>query len=80
MQETTDTLRKYLGPLDVPLSMLTALMQPDIVGIVGGRVALALKLMQAHCSQCTWYRRLFILLSRYTYVSTLRLKGVVTSI
>jgi N-acetylglucosaminylphosphatidylinositol deacetylase len=51
---------------------LTALALPNSVAAYM-RVApwLAWRAMRAHRSQFVWYRRLHVLLSRYTYVNTL---------
>lgn len=80
--ESTPLVRKYLGVLEVLLSMLLAALARWLV-LVGGReqpqtwVAInsrpwvAYSAMLAHASQFVWYRRLFVLFSRYTYVNTL---------
>lgn len=76
--ETTSLLRKYLGVLEVLVSLLLA----ALARLWGGgrretRVALnprpwvAYSAMLAHASQFVWYRRLFVLFSRYTYVNTM---------
>jgi len=79
--ETTSFVRKYVGLLDVPLSFLLAAFRSTRRSDQGQdpemRVALnfqpwqAYSAMLAHASQFVWYRRLFILFSRYTYVNTL---------
>lgn len=75
--ETTSLLRKYLGLLDLPYSFLLLLATAARTGSKPRRLALnfrpwmAYQAMLAHVSQFVWYRRLFILFSRYTYVNTL---------
>lgn len=84
--ETTPLVRKYLGPLEVLLSLVLSALARCVVVVMGGggggrrgetRVSLnsrpwvAYSAMLAHASQFVWYRRLFILFSRYTYVNTL---------
>ena len=78
---TTSLLRKYLGVLEVLVSLLLAALARLWGGGGGGRpetrVALnprpwvAYSAMLAHASQFVWYRRLSILFSRYTYVNTM---------
>ncbi|CAM9180910.1 unnamed protein product [Choristocarpus tenellus] len=67
---TTNLLRKYCGLLDLPWSWMStqASHQGEFfgnfdVGTVWGAMA-------AHRSQFVWYRRLFIVFSRYAYVNT----------
>ena len=62
---TTGILRKYLGLLDAPLSVLSERCYASI------DPALNYRAMQAHFSQFVWYRRLFVLFSRYTFLNTL---------
>lgn len=76
--ETTSLLRKYLGLLDLPLSFLLLLATAARAGCskprrlaLNFRPWMAYRAMLAHASQFVWYRRLFILFSRYTYVNTL---------
>lgn len=76
--QTTSLLRKYLGLLDLPLSFLLLLLATARPGrsmprrmVLNFRPWVAYWAMLAHASQFVWYRRLFILLSRYTYVNTL---------
>jgi hypothetical protein len=76
--ETTSFVRKYLGVLDAPLSFLLARRQSLSPGdetetwvALNLRPWVAYSAMLAHASQFVWYRRLFILFSRYTYVNTL---------
>lgn len=67
--ETTGLLRKYLGAWDAAWSLLWA--KPGSVVLVQLRPLLAYWVMSSHASQFVWYRRLFVLLSRYSYVNTL---------
>lgn len=98
--ETTNIVRKYIGALDILLSLLVwlwhrvcgpLLRQERGATVDGGSRSrgssssssgfrlylndspgLTYRAMLAHASQFVWYRRLFILFSRYTYVNTLR--------
>lgn len=79
--ETTSLLRKYIGVVDVLVSLLVALARSlrwwpprgnrETRVALNARPWLAYRAMLAHASQFVWYRRLFILFSRYTYVNTL---------
>lgn len=68
--DSTSLLRKYIGVLDILLSFL-----------LGTFVILNLKFwvlyvaMKQHKSQFVWYRRLFILFSRYSFVNTFTVMG-----
>ncbi len=87
-QETTSRARKFLGPLDVPWSALGAGRQarasparrPAIsrarACYMSRDVRAALGAMRTHRSQWVWFRWLFLWLSRYTYVNTLRALSV----
>jgi len=87
-QETTSRARKFLGPLDVPWSALGAGRQgcASPAQRLGARraracyvsrdVCAAFAAMRAHRSQWVWFRWLFLWLSRYTYVNTLRAVSV----
>ena len=54
-----------MGILDVPYSILTC----DVVSL-NWNVFAVYHAMSLHKSQFVWYRRLFIALSRYTFVNT----------
>lgn len=92
--ETTNIIRKYVGPLDILVSVLVCLWlwlcesvrqrtrATDYKGdgssstngfrlCLNGSPGLTYRAMLAHASQFVWYRRLFIVFSRYTYVNTL---------
>ena len=58
-------VRKYMGLFDVPLSVLSERCYATV------EPALNYRAMQAHFSQWVWYRRLFVLFSRYTFLNTL---------
>lgn len=96
--ETTNIVRKYIGPLDIPFSFLlqlwfwfwqklwpwggtTTTTSRSGAEHDGLRVYINMspyqtyQAMLAHWSQFVWYRRLFILFSRYTYVNTLQRVG-----
>ena len=62
---TTGVVRKYMGLFDVPLSVLSERCYATV------EPALNYRAMQAHFSQWVWYRRLFVLFSRYTFLNTL---------
>ena len=73
-------MRKYLGLLDLPLSLASLGAGEGGGGeSVGASARLFVSLepglnyraMQAHFSQFVWYRRLFVLFSRYTFINTL---------
>ncbi|CAM9882441.1 unnamed protein product [Phaeothamnion confervicola] len=66
--ETTGMLRKYIGAADAVLSML--LSPCCCVAMDPWR---AWQAMAAHRSQFVWYRKLFVVFSRYVYVNTFRL-------
>ncbi|KAJ4702280.1 N-acetylglucosaminyl phosphatidylinositol de-N-acetylase [Melia azedarach] len=67
-------LRKYSGPIDIWLSILTTMCYP------GGQVHCLLNehpkksflAMSQHLSQWVWFRKLFVSFSSYTYVNTLK--------
>ena len=61
---STNLLRKYSSILDFPLSLLAPFMFVDL-NIVSQYLTLS-----QHKSQLVWYRRLFILLSRYSILNT----------
>lgn len=72
--ETTSLPRKYSGPLD----WFWSAAETSGTGtrfLVGdsGSAAAADAAMRAHASQYVWYRRLFVVFSRYTALNTLRM-------
>jgi N-acetylglucosaminylphosphatidylinositol deacetylase len=60
--------RKFLGLLDLPLSLFHSV---DAELFTGSPWA-SWQAMQQHPSQFVWFRRLFVVFSRYTYINTLR--------
>lgn len=65
--ESTNLLRKYSGLLDAPLSMaLSERCHFHFDPLFTYRA------MSAHWSQFVWYRKLFVVFSRYAYMNTLR--------
>lgn len=66
--DTTNCIRKFCGPFDTVLSFYLA----DIV-IVNRNPWRTFHAMKAHSSQFVWFRYLFIIFSRYTYVNTFSL-------
>ena len=62
---TTLFTRKFLGLFDIPFSMIFS-----EYSIVNFNLIRVLSGMRAHRSQNVWYRILFVLFSRYTYVNT----------
>jgi len=66
---TVGLVRKYLGPLDMVISAFG----PHVCWVAPARLRAA---MRQHASQLLWYRRLYVLFSRYMYVNTLRPMGL----
>lgn len=73
---TTGILRKYSGLLDLPWSMATSFPPPLGAFFVNFSATTAWKAMAAHRSQFVWYRRLFVIFSRYAYVNTFKRMSV----
>ncbi|XP_063234381.1 N-acetylglucosaminyl-phosphatidylinositol de-N-acetylase [Bacillus rossius redtenbacheri] len=67
--ETINVLRKYSGPLDVPISFLMSSFW--FVDSLRERASIKAA-MAAHRSQYVWFRKLYMIFSRYTFVNTLR--------
>ena len=67
---TVNMMRKYSSVLDVPMSFLLcpAVFTSSVSGWWRLQVA-----MSRHWSQYTWYRRLYMIFSRYTLINTLEL-------
>jgi N-acetylglucosaminylphosphatidylinositol deacetylase len=70
---STGIVRKYLGLLDLPLSCLLGGGSGSLGSLCFAlnRPTLNHAAMAAHASQFVWYRRLFVLFSRYSFVNTL---------
>lgn len=66
--ESVSVLRKYLGPFDCLLSWLVGGQQVVLTASERRRVVGA---MHAHASQLVWFRRLYLLFSRYTFMNSL---------
>eukprot|EP00903_Cladosiphon_okamuranus_P013890 g12919.t2 len=69
---TTGMLRKYSGVLDMPWSLATSYGPPLGAFFSSFSARIAWAAMAAHQSQFVWYRRLFVVFSRYAYVNTFR--------
>ncbi|XP_051024366.1 N-acetylglucosaminyl-phosphatidylinositol de-N-acetylase [Acomys russatus] len=68
--QSVNVLRKYVYLLDLLWSLLSP---HDILFVLTSReVAQAKKAMSCHHSQLLWFRRLYILISRYMRVNSLR--------
>ncbi len=67
--ETTNIVRKYLGIFDLPLSML---LSPIYLAVSFSHVMQAQQAMQCHKSQYVWFRRLYVIFSRYMIMNTLK--------
>ncbi|KAF6259097.1 N-acetylglucosaminylphosphatidylinositol de-N-acetylase family protein [Scenedesmus sp. NREL 46B-D3] len=63
-------LHKYGCLLSAPLSAL--LLRPGQALVTSARVWASVRAMAAHKSQWVWYRKLFVMLSSYTYVNRLQ--------
>nr|CCA20083.1 predicted protein putative [Albugo laibachii Nc14] len=76
--KSTNLARKYIGVLDVAISQfgrnfLTR--KADLSGEMGifmWKPWWNYRLMAIHASQFVWYRRLFVIFSRYTFLNTFR--------
>lgn len=61
-------LRKYSSILDVPMSFL---LTPSAAYVSGPKRWMILRrAMQAHCSQYVWFRKLYMMFSRFTLINT----------
>ncbi|KAK2968203.1 hypothetical protein RJ640_017684 [Escallonia rubra] len=71
---STNTLRKYSGPVDVWLSILYAVHYPkgEMHCLLNEHPRKSYVAMAQHMSQWVWYRKLFVTFSSFTYVNTLR--------
>eukprot|EP00744_Colponema_vietnamica_P008777 GILI01012512.1.p1 GENE.GILI01012512.1~~GILI01012512.1.p1 ORF type:complete len:271 (-),score=59.78 GILI01012512.1:40-798(-) len=63
--DSTNLLRKYIGLLDAPFSFNSPYF------FVNTDPSVPYKAMQCHWSQFVWFRRLFVIFSRYAYINTL---------
>ncbi|CAL1385883.1 unnamed protein product [Linum trigynum] len=71
---SNNMLRKYIGPVDIWLSMLLASKASSGVAycLLNEQPLKSFSAMAAHSSQWVWFRKLFVSFSSYTYVNTLR--------
>ncbi|XP_020975578.1 probable N-acetylglucosaminyl-phosphatidylinositol de-N-acetylase isoform X2 [Arachis ipaensis] len=71
---STNILRKYSGPIDIWLTMIWAMLHSSgtIQYLVNEHPRRSYCAMAQHASQWVWFRKLFVTLSSYTYVNTLR--------
>uniref|UniRef100_H0WV61 N-acetylglucosaminyl-phosphatidylinositol de-N-acetylase n=1 Tax=Otolemur garnettii TaxID=30611 RepID=H0WV61_OTOGA len=67
--QSVNVLRKYLSLLDLPLSLLQT--QDVLFVLTGEEVAQAKSAMSCHRSQLLWFRRLYVLFSRYMRINSL---------
>ena len=69
---TTNTARKFVGVYDAFASFF---LDPDAM-LAASNPLVLMRAMAMHASQFVWYRRLFVVFSRYSYTNTLKcLKG-----
>ncbi|CAL0306097.1 unnamed protein product [Lupinus luteus] len=71
---SNNILRKYSGPVDIWLSMLWPILLSNetMQCFVNENPRRSYLAMAQHASQWVWFRKLFVTLSSYTYVNTLR--------
>ncbi|XP_068469693.1 uncharacterized protein [Phaseolus vulgaris] len=71
---STNILRKYSGPVDIWLSIFLAMLHSNgtMHCLVNENSRRSFKAMAQHSSQWVWFRKLFVALSSYTYMNTLR--------
>ncbi|ONM12072.1 N-acetylglucosaminylphosphatidylinositol de-N-acetylase family protein [Zea mays] len=67
-------LRKYSGPVDIWLSSLISVSRSkqSIYTLVNSSPSRSYEAMAAHRSQWVWFRRVFVMLSSYTYINMLQ--------
>ena len=68
--QSVNRLRKYISLLDLPCSLLLA--RDALFVLTRQEVAQAQKAMSRHRSQLLWFRRLYVLFSRYLRINSLR--------
>lgn len=66
--ETTNLVRKYISVLDIPLSSISNMY--TFVSLPR-EIMQSWQAMAAHESQLVWFRKLYMIFSRYMYVNTL---------
>ncbi|CAF2048398.1 unnamed protein product [Brassica napus] len=67
-----NTFRKYGGPIDIWLSILSAKRHGSKVIIINEQPLKSYEAMAQHLSQWVWFRKLFVSFSSYTYTNTLQ--------
>lgn len=70
--ETTSVARKFCGVMDVFTSYCETLLNPRRILVPSSSPMEIWKAARLHKSQFVWYRKLFLVFSRYSYVNTLR--------
>jgi len=81
--ETVFVVRKFTSVFDVVLSAATTMLRlqewrsgkgsPPAVFVTQHDPRLSDRVMKAHASQYVWFRKIFVLFSRHTFMNTLRL-------
>jgi len=69
---SVNILRKYSSVLDVPMSFLLC---PTVFVSSVGQWWRIQRAMMSHRSQYTWFRKLYMIFSRYTLINTLEVSG-----
>ena len=64
--ESPSLLRKYIGILDLPFSSRSE------YAVINFNPLLAWRAMSTHASQFVWYRKLFVVFSRFAYLNTFK--------
>ncbi|XP_008569027.1 PREDICTED: N-acetylglucosaminyl-phosphatidylinositol de-N-acetylase [Galeopterus variegatus] len=67
--ESVNVLRKYISLLDLPLSLLH--IHDVLFVLTSEEVAQAKRAMSCHRSQLLWFRRLYVVFSRYMRINSL---------
>ncbi|XP_049715752.1 N-acetylglucosaminyl-phosphatidylinositol de-N-acetylase isoform X2 [Elephas maximus indicus] len=67
--ETVNVVRKYISSLDLPFSWLQT--QSALFVLTSEEVAQAKRAMSCHRSQLLWFRRLYVIFSRYMRINSL---------
>ncbi|KNA24845.1 hypothetical protein SOVF_011980 isoform A [Spinacia oleracea] len=72
--DSTSILRKYIGPVDIWLSIFMAWCHSSGKSfcLINEHPIKSFQAMAQHTSQWVWFRKLFVCFSSYTYVNTLR--------
>ena len=67
--ESVNIIRKYVQLLDLPISLLSASYWYLLTYDQKNNIK---KAMAAHESQYVWFRKLYMIFSRYTFINTLQ--------